>query len=214
MFAVDIASFGARRDPDVQRYLRSSVHRIVREACRAAGVGWDHHEDRGDGLFVIAGAEACIDALLEPLAVQLLAGVRRHNKLANREAQIQLRVAVHAGYLHLDDHGATGVALNHLFRLLDAAPLKYRLAEASGDFALIVSQHLFEEVVAYSVGVIEPSAYTCVPVRVKETHDRGWVWMPPAPAKGAVVEGVSAEQVVVLLASVISRLDRIEQGGS
>ncbi|WP_433476207.1 hypothetical protein ACQPZP_03665 [Spirillospora sp. CA-142024] len=215
MFAVDIASFGARRDPDVQRHLRSSVHRIVREACRAAGVSWDacHWEDRGDGLFVIAGAEAGIDILLEPLVVQLLAGVRRHNKLANREAQIQLRVAVHAGYLHLDEHGATGVALNHLFRLLGAAPLKYRLAEMSGDFALIVSHHLYEEVVAYSVGVIEPSAFTCVPVRVKETHDRGWVWSPPPSANGTLVggPGAPADQLMVLLAALISRLDEIVQ---
>jgi hypothetical protein len=217
MFAVDIASFGSRRDPDVQRYLRASVHGIVREACRAAGVGWDdcHHEDRGDGLFVIAGPEAGIDVLLEPLVVQLLAGVRRHNKLAGREAQIQLRVAVHAGYLQLDDHGATGVALTHLFRLLDAGPLKYRLAEVSGDFALIVSNHLFEEVVAYSVGVIEPAAFACVPVVAKETRTWGWVWLPPAAAGGGPASAAaSTEQVAVLLAAVISRLDRIVQRGS
>ncbi|NKZ02219.1 hypothetical protein [Actinomadura latina] len=214
MFAVDIASFGSRRDPDVQRYLRSSIHRIVRDSCRAAGLDWDacHHEDRGDGLFVIAGPDAGIDVLLQPLVVQLLAGVRRHNKLAGREAQIQLRVAVHAGYLQLDEHGATGVALNHLFRLLAAAPLKYRLAEVSGDFALIVSHHLFEEVVAYSVGVIEPSAFTCVPVMVKETHDRGWVWLPPVAAGGASVEpAAGTAQLAVLLAAVISRLDEIVQ---
>lgn len=216
MFAVDIASFSARRDPDIQRCLRAAVHRIVREACRDAGLSWDacHHEDRGDGLFVIADPAAGIDVLLEPLVVRLLAGVRRHNKLAGREARIQLRVAVHAGYLHLDEHGATGVALNHLFRLLDAGPLKYRLAEASGDFALIVSHHLFEEVVAYSVGVIEPSAFLCVPVLVKETHDRGWVWLPPGPAAGAPVPvepPAQADQLTVLLAALISRLDQIVQ---
>ncbi|WP_433466276.1 hypothetical protein [Spirillospora sp. CA-128828] len=42
----------------------------------------------------------------------------------------------------------------------------------------------YEEVVAYSVGVIEPSAFTCVPVRVKEIHDRGWVWSSPPPRAG------------------------------
>lgn len=214
MFAVDIASFGLRRDPDIQRYLRSSIHRIVRESCQAAGLRWDacHHEDRGDGLFVIAEPDAGIDVLLEPLVVRLLAGVRRHNKLAGGEARIQLRVAVHAGYLHLDEHGVTGVALNHLFRLLDAGALKYRLAEAGTDFALIVSHHLFEEVVSYSVGVIEPSAFTCVPVMVKETHGRGWVWPPPDPQRGGSVEAsVATAQVTVLLAALISRLDEVVQ---
>ncbi|MFG2084653.1 MULTISPECIES: hypothetical protein [unclassified Spirillospora] len=217
MFAVDIASFGSRHDPAVQRHLRSSIHRIVRESCQAVGLSWDacYSEDRGDGLFVIAGPEAGIDDLLGPLAIQLLGGVRRHNRLANREAQIRLRVAVNAGYIQFDDHGATGVALNHLFRLLDAAPLKYKLAEVSGDFALIVSHRLFEEVVVHSVGVIEPSSFMCVPVKVKETHDRGWVWMPPA--SGSVRSGLDAEVVASderllgLLAALVRQLDELVQ---
>lgn len=77
-----------------------------------------------------------------------------------------------------------------------------------------MSHHLFEEVVAYSVGVIEPSAFLCVPVLVKETHDRGWVWLPPGPATGAPVPvepPAQADQLTVLLAALISRLDQIVQ---
>lgn len=215
MFAVDIASFSSRRDPAVQRHLRSSVHRIVRESCHKLGLSWDacYSEDRGDGLFVIVGPEAGVDDLLGPLAVQLLSGVRRHNRLANREARIQLRVAVNAGYVQFDEHGVTGMALNHLFRLLDAAPLKYRLAESSGDFALIVSHRLFEEVIAFSAGVIEASSFVCVPVKVKETHDRGWVWLPPGAGGAAEVGFVAAdERLLGLLAALVWRLDQLVEG--
>lgn len=222
MFAVDIASFGLCRDPAVQRHLRSSTHRIVREACGAVGLSWDacHCEDRGDGLFVITGADTGIDDLVGPLAVELLAGVRRHNRLANAEARLRLRVAVNAGFIQFDDHGVTGVPLNHLFRLLDAAALKDCLTETSGDFALIVSHRLFEEVVAFSVGVIEPSAFVCVPVKVKETHDRGWVWTPPTPgpppsgpdAVGAELVA-SSERLVGLLAVLVRQLDQLVQRG-
>lgn len=223
MFAVDIASFSSRRDPAVQRHLRGSVHRIVREASRAVGLRWDacHHEDRGDGLYVIAAPETSIDDLLGPLTVQLLAGVRRHNRLANQETRIRLRVAVNAGYIQFDEHGATGLALTHLFRLLDAGPLKDKLAETGADLGLIVSHRLFEEVVVYSVGVVDPGAFVCVPVAVKETHERGWVWSPSVPGpppsvqNGAGAEiAVSNEQLVGLLTVLVRQLDQIVQGRS
>ena len=219
MFAVDIASFGLRRDPAVQRHLRSSVHTIVQESCRAAGLNWDacHREDRGDGLFVVTGPDTPIDDLVEALAVQMLAGVRRHNRLAGPQARLRLRVAVNAGFLQFDDHGVTGMAVNHLFRLLEAAALKERLAEGSGDFALIVSHRLFEEVVAFTAGLVDPSDFTCVPVSVKETHALGWVWSPSVP--GAVPPGPGAEVVtsderlIGLLAVLVRQLDQLVRRG-
>lgn len=182
MFAVDIASFSSRQDPSVQRHLRSAIHRITREACQTVGLGWEtsHHEDRGDGLFVIASPQTSIEDLLGPLVSALLAGIRDHNKVSNDAAMIQLRVAVHAGYVHLDDYGATGRALIHLFRLLEAPEFKASLAECSGDFALIVSNYLFEEVISYNPGLIGAASFRPINVKVKETDELGWMWLPPA----------------------------------
>jgi hypothetical protein len=181
MFAVDIVSFSSRRDPAVQKHLRHRIHQIAAEACHTAGIGWDdcHTEDRGDGLYAIAGPDAPIEDLLGPLVWQIHAGVRDHNKMANRAARLQLRIAVHAGYVHFDEHGATGLPLIHLFRLLDAPAFKTLLAESGGEVALIVSHYLHEEVIAYSPGTIDAGAYQPIDVQVKETRDRAWVWLPP-----------------------------------
>jgi len=220
MFSVDIASFSSRCDPAVQRHLRDAVHRIVRNACQAVDLDWDacHHEDRGDGLFVIAPPEASVEVILGPLVTRVVSGVREHNKLTSRAAQINLRMAVHAGYVHLDDHGATGMALIHLFRLLDAPMLKAALARSFGDFSLIVSDHLYQEVVLFNSGLIEADVFHPVTVQVKETDCVGWVWLPragpqagPGLSTGVVLGGASLpvsmhrnqDEVSVELASLV-----------
>jgi hypothetical protein len=179
MFAVDIASF-SRREPDVQLYLRAALYRIVQDSCGATGVPFDdcHHEDRGDGILMIAHADADVEALLDPLVTQIRTELRKHNKVASAAAQIRLRMAVHAGYLHLDAHGASGANVIHLFRLLDAPALKTEFATHGGDFALIVSDYLYQEIVVYGPGLIEPAAFHPITVTVKETNGRGWTWIP------------------------------------
>jgi class 3 adenylate cyclase len=186
MFAVDIVSF-TRRDPDLQVYLRDALYQIVQNSCDAADVCWDdcHHEDRGDGILVIARTDVSIAVLLDSLVAQIRTKLRKHNKTANAQAQIRLRMAIHAGYVHLDAHGASGRAVNHLFRLLEAPVLKVAFADHLGDFALIVSDHLYEEVVRYGPGLIDPRSFQRIPVEVKETSGRGWIWLsPPARPPG------------------------------
>ncbi|CNE14068.1 transcriptional regulatory protein [Mycobacterium tuberculosis] len=50
-----------------------------------------------------------------------------------------------------------------------------------------------------------------IPV-VKETHDRGWVWLPPvhpAPVPQALEPAVSHEQLIGLLGVLIRQLDQL-----
>jgi hypothetical protein len=201
MFAVDIASFGRRQDPAIQRHLRSTIHRIVRESCDAIGLPWDksHHEDRGDGLFVIVHPQTSIEDLLGPLVTELLAGTRAHNKISNLAAQIRLRVAIHAGYIHLDEHGATGPALIHLFRLLNAPAFRAALDDFCTDLVLIVSDYLYEEVIAYNPGLIQADTFQPLAVQAKETNDRGWLWLPPAhPRTGRARSAPVADNAEVI----------------
>lgn len=185
LVAIDIAAFG-QRAPDVQIHLRSGLYGIVPTACDAVGVPWDgcRHEDRGDGILLIAPAEVGVRRLLDSLVAEIRTRLRTYNKLASVAAQLRLRMAVHAGYVDLDEHGASGSAVIHLFRLLEAPALKAEFALDGGDFALIVSEYLFKEVVQHGPGLIEPTAFREIPVEVKETHDRGWIWLPDARAYG------------------------------
>lgn len=201
MFAVDIAAF-SQCAHDLQFHLRAALYRIIQDACEAGGVPWDgcRHEDRGDGILLIAPAEVGVRRLLDALVAEIRTRLRTYNKLASVAAQLRLRMAVHAGYVDFDEHGASGAAVIHLFRMLEAPALKTEFAAQGGDFVLIVSEYLFTEVVQHGPGLIEPTAFRPIPVEVKETRDRGWIWLP-APA--AQVNGRRADVAMYGLARLI-----------
>jgi DNA-binding CsgD family transcriptional regulator len=187
MFALDIAAFGTRRRNDVQAHLRRALYSITEDACHAIGIPWKlcHHEDRGDGLLFIAPAGIGADALIGYLVAHLRAELRRHNRLASAAARFRIRMAVHAGYVQLDDHGVSGNAPLHLFRILEAT--EFKGAAAGAEFALVVSEYLYQEVIRHGPGLIDPAAYRPLAVAHKETRTTAWLWLPPlssAPPPG------------------------------
>lgn len=183
MFALDIAAFGSRRRADVQTHLREALYQITQDSCRAAGIPWDlcHHEDRGDGLLFIAPADIGAEALFDPLVAHLRAGLRRYHTLASPDAAFRVRMAVHAGYIHQDTHGASGNALIHLFRLLDAPEFKAAMTRARADFALLVSDYLYDEVIRFGPGLVEPQLYRPITVTTKEASRSAWLWLHEPP---------------------------------
>jgi hypothetical protein len=176
MLAVDIAAFSGR-DPDTQQHLRGNLYQILEDACEAAGLPWRicHHEDRGDGILLIAPPAVSAE-LLDPVAVHLRAGLRRYNRLTGSAARMQLRMAIHAGYVRYDRDGASGRDLIHLFRLLDAQEARNRLATSHAEFVLITSDYLYEEVIRHGPSLIEPAAYQHVTIANKETIAPAWIW--------------------------------------
>jgi hypothetical protein len=180
--AVDIAgSAGAGRDDDeVQLELRDALYGLLVRAFAASAIPWDQclHEDRGDGILVIVPARLPTVTVINPLLAHLQALVRRHNRLAREPAQIRLRVAVHIGEVHRDQHGLAGVAVNHVFRLLDAPVLKQALASRCAELVLIVSDYVYDSVVRHSRAMIDPAAFQPVTASVKETRTRAWTLLP------------------------------------
>src|SRR4051812_17294077 len=195
ILAVDVESFGdpARTNAD-QVAVRDLVYRALANAFAGAGVVWDEcdREDRGDGVLVVipptVPKAVLPDAVSRCLAAELLA----HND-ANGDAgrRIRLRMAIHAGEIHYDDHGVAGRSVNHTFRLLEAAELKSVLARSSSVLALIVSDWFFDEVVWQS----DPAgrvAYEAVRVVAKETDAGAWVRLFGTAATPVRVSAVRA----------------------
>src|SRR2546430_7325701 len=150
---VDVEGFGdQRRTNPHQVAVRRGVYRVLRAALGRAGISWADcdHEDRGDGVFVLAPAQAPKSHFVDALPYELAEALRQHNYLRRAEERIRLRVAIHAGEVIYDEHGATGASINLTFRLLDAEPFKAALAASSGLLALIVSSWFFNEVVRQS----------------------------------------------------------------
>lgn len=185
LFAVDVAGFtDAKRDDEVQLAVRDALYGLLIESFNDAHLPWDQclHEDRGDGILVIIPAKMPSATVVDPLLDHIRAGLRRYNRLASDAAAISLRVAVHIGEVHSDAHGLAGIAVNHLFRLLDAPVLRQTLAAAQADLALMVSDYFYDSVLRHGPGMIDPAAYRPVSVEVKRTRARGWIHLPGAPA--------------------------------
>ena len=180
---VDVEGFGdRRRTMPHQLAVREGLYRALRQAFDHSGISWAdcRHEDRGDGVLLLAPAEMPKGPFVEVLPHSLVAVLREHNNTHPAEEQIRLRMVLHAGEVTYDDHGVTAASINLAFRLLDARPLKAALAESPGVLALITSGWFFEEVVRHSP-VIDPATYRPIQVRVKETSTVGWICLPDHP---------------------------------
>ena len=183
IIAVDVEGFGNRHRTNPHRVaVREGLYRAVREAFRAATIPWAecHHEDRGDGILILAPPEVAKSVFVESLPYRLAERLREHNSAHHEQEQIRLRIALHAGELHHDGHGVAGASINLTFRLLDAAPLKSALAGSPGVLAVVTSDWFFDEVVRHSPAA-DPDAYRPVRVTVKETDVLGWVHLPDHP---------------------------------
>jgi hypothetical protein len=177
--AVDVEGFGDRhRTNSNQVAIRNGLYGAMREAFLQAGIPWNDrdHEDRGDGMFILVGSEVPKSLFVESLPSALASALRRHNGTHSGPEQIRLRMALHAGEVNYDQHGATAVSINLTFRLLEAAPVKGALADSSGVLAVIASSWFFEEVIRHNA--ILAAAYAPVPVVVKETTTTGWICLP------------------------------------
>jgi class 3 adenylate cyclase len=185
LFGVDIASFTERaRDDEMQLYVRSALYRLLSDAFDSSDVPWKicRHEDRGDSVLVVIPAQVPTAAVVNPLIDRLRIGLRKHNKRHSEAAQIQLRVAVHIGEVHRDEHGIAGTAFNHLCRMLDAPVLKRALANARTELALIVSDYFYDSVARHGTGLIDETSFQSVMVEVKETRAPAWMYLPPRNA--------------------------------
>jgi tetratricopeptide (TPR) repeat protein len=179
----DIAGFGDHsRTSQHHVTVRDGLYDAVERAFDDMGVPWAgcYHEDRGDGVFVLAPAEVPKAVFAEELPQRLVAALRAHNSGRAAQEQIRLRMALHAGEIRRDAHGVTGAPINLAFRLLDAPPLKAALAASTGVLAIIASAWFFDEVISNSTAS-SPDAYQSVRVRVKETNARAWIRLPGQP---------------------------------
>jgi class 3 adenylate cyclase len=112
---VDVEGFtDGRRNNNHQMTVRKALYRVFQAAFGDAGIPWDtcRHEDRGDGIFTLAPAAVHKAPFVDHLPTALAARLRDHNAAHPPEEQIRLRMALHAGEVVFDAHGAASTAIN------------------------------------------------------------------------------------------------------
>lgn len=178
ILVVDAESFSLLRNPE-QLAARRMLYAVLSESLESIGVPWRHcrHEDRGDGAIVLIPSE-----IPKPMVVRgLLAGFGdRVADVAVRHGvpPLRVRAALHAGEVHLDQHGIAGSDVNHTFRLAEVPELKQVLRQSRVGFAMIISDALYRSTVLHRYDGLDPARFWPVQARVKETDVVGWLSTP------------------------------------
>ncbi|MFF4489768.1 hypothetical protein ACFY0F_25270 [Streptomyces sp. NPDC001544] len=193
---LDIERFSDRDDVE-QAYLRRMLYDITDRTLDSAGVDVTRRlrADRGDSVMELIDAGAPVTALLRALLTEVPAQLRTVNRMASRSAQIRLRGVLATGWVAVDQHGGwVGADLNHACRLLDADMLRAALRERAGDFALCVSDALYEGVVRHDHPGIPATDFSRVTLGSKNGPLTAWLHGPlPAPAEAAEGTGGTEE---------------------
>ncbi len=185
IMAVDIAGYNDPR--------RTTAHRLVvhegfwdlmRTAFAEAGIPWDvlFRENTGDGAMIHLPPEVAKADLVAQLPDRMLAELRRYNAVHAEEANVRLRVALHAGEVYQGSHGTVSDANSFAFRLLDEPAAKKALKDSGAAMVLIVSNSFYEDVVRADPAA-DAASYRRIPVQVKETKTEAWLRLLGAPGQ-------------------------------
>jgi hypothetical protein len=180
---VELVPTGLPADDEVLIQVRQHMYRILENAFDEAGVSWAEcrHEGRGDAVIIAVPPYVPAELLLDQLVTRLRAGLRLHNKMSSEIAQIRLMMAVTVGRINFTLTGMTGVALTRLADLLEAAGFSREFAETSTDLGLVTSDYLYDELIQYGPGLIDPATYHPIKVPTGQGHTSAWVYFPPRP---------------------------------
>jgi tetratricopeptide (TPR) repeat protein len=194
ILVVDVERFGSPARSDRDRVVvRSGLYRVLNAALATASVALTDcdHQNSGDGVLVVIPPSVPKDVLAETLPGRLIAELSGHNDSHDSPQHIRLRMVLHAGEVRYDDHGVVGTAINHAFRLLDAAVFKTAFARSPGPLGVVASAWFFDEVVRHSADGVA-AAYRQIRVTAKETDTTAWLYLPGGPRATATAISPSA----------------------
>jgi hypothetical protein len=182
---LDIAG-SSRWHNQAQLHARRVLMAAVRTASRAAAMTDPAVEDRGDGMILLIPASVSKVDILDPFIPRLAEELHQHNHMVDPLLHIRIRVAVHAGELHRDEHGWVGTDLNTACRLVNADQLYAQLRHSPArPLALVVSDLIYQGVVRHHYRTINPHSYLPIRVIAKELDTRAWIhnaaWPSPNP---------------------------------
>jgi hypothetical protein len=173
---VDVESYGApdRTSPH-RTAVREGMYQVLMTAFAECDLPWDDKavDDAGDSLMVLLPADVPKSVLVERLPERVVAALRRHNHAHADGARLRMRMAVHAGEVHFDEHGKTSEEMIFTYRILDAQAAKQALKTSTATLVLVVSDPFYRSVVRHDPAS-RPTDFEQVEVMVKEVHDRVW----------------------------------------
>ncbi|GAA4056990.1 hypothetical protein [Nonomuraea soli] len=154
---------------------QTGLRDLLAQAAAAARLDHDawQVQPSGDGVFAVLPRESDEIALVDGF-------VRHVNKLLRaRDDSMRLRMSIHYGVLSEGDNGFPGKAPIVSGRLLDARPVRLAIERAPrARLAVLLSDDVYQGVVANGHTTWEPEDLREVDVSVKSFKGTGWLLMP------------------------------------
>lgn len=176
--AVGLLPAGQPFGDDVLMHIRMSAYRMLEVAFVNEGVCWKKCETRGDVVLFAIHPDISAEVLLGQLVTRLRAGLRQYNRVSNDIAQFRLRMGLHVGRVSFSPVGMIGFALTRLTDLLDAPAFLREFADSSADLGLVASDYLYDELIQYGLGLIDPANFRPIKVPTREAQTCAWVHFP------------------------------------
>jgi hypothetical protein len=165
--AVDLERYSRRSDPG-QLHAQRELLWVLESACQRAGLDrqdWDT-QPQGDGEVALLPPGVDETRVIPDLIHELKIALRQRNRHLNAKARLRLRVAVHQGITHRSANGYSGTAIVMVCRLLNAQALREVLEHhPADDFALIVSDNLYDDLIRHEYRDLQMASFRKVTVR-------------------------------------------------
>lgn len=180
--AADIERFSRFRMPEATRAQQRFVD-VMAQAREHAEIDESAVElqESGDGQFAVLPAGVDESMVLPRLIEGLRIALAQVNTDLNAHARLRLRVAMHRGHVAPGANGWVGETSIAIHRILDSEPVRAALAtNESSDFALIVPEVLYREVVSQRYAWLNPDEFvqTEVALPAKGFTAPAWVYVP------------------------------------
>jgi hypothetical protein len=183
ILATDVAKSGGRDDNLILR-MRAGLREMLSSALSRQHIDIAKVTtlDDGDGFRLLLPADVPPHVLLDPFLSRLGIELREQRDAASAANRLRLRVALHSGLLFREPSGAyAGTPLKDCARLLDAPAGRKLLEENPGaDMVVLLTEVFHRDVVAGGTS-LDPAWFRRIPIRVKETDQHGWAYVPGVP---------------------------------
>ncbi|MGH3244545.1 MAG: tetratricopeptide repeat protein [Spirillospora sp.] len=173
--AADIKKWSTRKVPE-QIQAQQSLAAVTHAACRAAGLPEDIAQSQGDSVLLLAPPGIDETVMIPAFVHALTVALEQENRMLADSARIRLRLSMTTGSISDGPTGFGGAAIVECFRLLDSAPVRAALDEyPNARLALIVSDHLYRDVIEHDFGSLRSADFWPARSIVKEFAADAWV---------------------------------------
>jgi len=197
--AVDIENY-SRLDTLDQALAQTRLSEILALAAHRTGLDRDqwYRQLRGDGELAVLPADTDAAWVVAEFTEQLSEALSEHIRTNPDEPAVRLRVAMHHGTLAAGHFGLAGNAPVVTCRLLDSKTVRKALAEETASpLVLVISERLYEDVVASRFHGLLPTRFRPTRVSVKGVAYPGFlcVGTPRAVERALETSGVGTGTV-------------------